>query len=437
MNRGAELREFSLSHWRAWFGRTFFFGPAGRMDALEGVRGLAILLVVVVHFFGHYSPDNYFLPAGSLLSRAVAVITVGHMGVDLFFILSAFLIFSSAARAGIERFDIRHFAIKRSHRIFPAHFIAIALWILLLRFNNRVALAGLVLLPLLYFVLSSRPRFPAWSRQVFFALFFLMPVTLITYALLEPPGTDWTINHSVAVVQKGLLEMSLASTFIDYDLNFNPSWSLSLELFFYLLVPALLALYAKLQARYLAIAGLLFALCVVVALVSPELSLRGPRFMAFAFGIGLIPLVRRMDTSGGLQSWLGRCGYLVLPGLLLCQYAFVSYFQYQPRSREFPFYLACDCVFALLVASALSGSGPMHRLCSWKPLRFLGNISFSLYITHAIIVAATRPYLHQETFAGMWLDAAVTLGMCVAVACYTFYFVEREYFRRDRHEPRR
>lgn len=414
----------------AWFGRTFFFGPAGRMEALEGVRGLAILLVFVSHFFGYYIGPNYFLPQDSLLSQVLAVVTLGHVGVDLFFILSAFLIFSSATRAGLARFDAGQFAVKRSHRIFPAHIVAIALWMLLLGYSNRAAAAGLVLLPLCYYALSSRPGFPAWSRRVFLAAFFVMPVTLVAYVLLAPPGTDWIINFSQQVWQKGLLEMSLASTFIDYDLNFNPSWSLSLELFFYLLVPSLLALYARLQSRILPVAGLLFVASVIVGLAAPDLLLRGSRFMAFAFGIGLIALLQPLEDNARLRARLGASGYLVVPGLLLCQAAFVAYFRFQPDDRVLLFYVACDTVFALLVASALSGSGPMHRLCRWRPLRFIGNISFSLYITHAIVVTATRPYLGRSTFAGMWLDAVVTLGLCIGVACYMFFFVEREYFQR-------
>lgn len=414
----------------AWIGRTFFFGPAGRMDALEGVRGVAILLVLVVHFFGHYSGANYHLHAGSLLAHAISVVTLGHMGVDLFFMLSAFLIFSSVTRAGLARFDIRYFAVKRSHRIFPAHLIAIAVWMLLLGYSNRAAVAGLVVLPLGYYALSSRPGFPGWSRSMFFASFFVMPVTLVAYVLLAPPGADWTINFSEQILQKGLLEMSLASTLIDYDLNFNPSWSLSLEMFFYLLVPVLLALYARVHARFLPVAGLLFVLCVATSLVSPDFLLRGSRFMAFAFGIALIPLVRRMEASSALRARLGRCGYLVLPALVLCQWAFVDWFQFQPGDRMLLFYLACDTVFLLLVASALSGRGPIYWLCSWRPLRFVGNISFSLYITHAIVMSVTEPYLTQPTFGRMWLDAVVTLAVCVGVACYMFYFVEREYFSR-------
>ena len=56
----------------------------------------------------------------------MSIISVGQQGVDLFFILSSFLIFGSVTKS----FSFPSFAVKRAHRIFPAHLIAIAVLVI-------------------------------------------------------------------------------------------------------------------------------------------------------------------------------------------------------------------------------------------------------------------------------------------------------------------
>lgn len=412
---------------RDWFSRTFFFPSGGRLDALEGVRGLAILLVVSNHFSGDYSGENFNLPEGSMLAEVLRVLSIGHQGVDLFFMLSAFLIFSSASRG---RFDAARFLDKRAHRIFPAHLIAIAGWIALQVVSQYAAVAVLAVLPLAYWALSRTDAFRAHSHRLFVALVFVMPLTLVVYQLLAPAGSEWRIQFGVDAVRKGLLEMSLASTFIDSHINANPTWSLSLELFFYLLVPLLLRVFRRFGGSYLALAALLFVPSFLAGWLWPDQLLPGERFMAFCFGIAAIAIARRMESDADLRKAIGGWGALAIAGLVGCQVSFIRVYQFPDNPGPVLFYLACDLVFALLVVGALSGRGPVYRLCMWWPLRFIGNISFSLYLLHALVIVISRPYLHARSFAGMWLDALLTFAACLAAACYSFYFVEREYFQR-------
>ena len=92
------------------------FDPSGRMLALDVLRGLAVLLVIVWHWPGK----------GAGLGPLGAVSHVGWTGVDLFFVLSGYLIsgllFKEWDRTG--SIVLRRFWLRRGFKIWPAYFAA-------------------------------------------------------------------------------------------------------------------------------------------------------------------------------------------------------------------------------------------------------------------------------------------------------------------------
>ena len=87
------------------------------VGALEGLRGYAALLMVVYH--------AWVLTGGPLLGGGRAVLSGGFLAVDLFFVLSAFVLTLPAARTG--RFGSwRDYALRRAARIVPAYYVALA-----------------------------------------------------------------------------------------------------------------------------------------------------------------------------------------------------------------------------------------------------------------------------------------------------------------------
>jgi peptidoglycan/LPS O-acetylase OafA/YrhL len=97
---------------------------AGRIRELDGIRGIAILLVLVWHYFvSTFHPES-----GSWPAYALAPLRLTWSGVDLFFVLSGFLIGGILFDARDAPNYYRTFYWRRIHRIFPVYFIWLALF---------------------------------------------------------------------------------------------------------------------------------------------------------------------------------------------------------------------------------------------------------------------------------------------------------------------
>ena len=92
-----------------------------RLDALTGVRGLAAWWVVFFHFREYLVP---YVP-----SSALAVMAHGNLAVDLFFVLSGFVIYYTYAGHLGSRSEIRLFFIKRVARIYPLHLLTLLAYV--------------------------------------------------------------------------------------------------------------------------------------------------------------------------------------------------------------------------------------------------------------------------------------------------------------------
>src|SRR6185295_3788466 len=167
--------------------------PGAHMDALDGLRGLAIVLVLLVHFVGDDTPH------GTLERWATRLANYGTWGVDLFFVLSGFLITGILYDSKTKAHYFRNFYVRRTLRIFPLYY------------------------------------------GVLFALFVLLPVVPLAY----PSGLSESLGHQAWLWSYASnLYVSLKGTWaaLPYVSHF---WSLAVEEHFYLVWPIVVLAFAK------------------------------------------------------------------------------------------------------------------------------------------------------------------------------------------------
>ena len=91
-----------------------------RNYSIEGLRGIAVILVLNVHFFGQYWQQGYFANDNSVLHAIFRSLHAGHIGVDVFFVVSGFLIWKILF---IDKREYGKYLLDRVNRLMPAYML--------------------------------------------------------------------------------------------------------------------------------------------------------------------------------------------------------------------------------------------------------------------------------------------------------------------------
>lgn len=296
---------------------------AHNVRPMEGLRGFAVFLVFLVHFASLASP--WLSPGSSLEAVFEAMQAVGNAGVDLFFVLSGYLIYGSLMSRH-QRFA--GFMARRIERIYPTFTVVLAI----------------------YLALSF--AFPAESKM---------------------PGSFW--GGLVYLVQNFLL---LPGIF-----NINPmimvAWSLSYEMFYYLIVPAAIA-WLGLRERTSRWRVAFFLIVAMATALYCALHGGHVRLIMFLSGM-LLHEAMAGDVAMAPGSGLGVAG---LAGGLLANLL--------PVAGDLGLALKTTVLFVSFLALCLACFRDPHvglsRAFSWTPLRWLGNMSYSYYLLHGLVLKA-------------------------------------------------
>lgn len=329
-----------------------------KFQSLQMLRGIAAMWVVAYHMQDHFDPLATALPfsASDLLRK-------GYIGVDLFFVISGFVIaWTALYKPGSHAAPIQ-FLLRRVVRVAPPY------WVATLYFAMLRDLRSIELEPLL--------------RSLFF-----IPI--------EP-------NHAPFYGYPTLLI----------------GWSLNYEIYFYLSFSILLCLGRRLslQIAYFTLTLIIlpFAFSGGVS-INPEHLYQGisstyillatnPIILEFVFGMILARL------CGILPETLSRsCAWLALLASIALFTA--AFFLYEPRMSIIFRGLPC----AALVAGFIVAE--RYRLFSIpRPLSYLGEISYSIYLTHPFILVysgsiyATTAGQNYAQIAQYLLTLAAVLGL--------------------------
>ena len=359
---------------------------AGHIPALDGLRGCAILGVLLLHFTSALSA-----PAGAPARLVKQAFSIGWTGVDLFFVLSGFLITGILADARQTPRRFRTFYARRALRILPLYYGFILL---------------LFALPPL---LGARTYTTSFAGQLPYWLY------LQNFRPLTGPALEFAAHL----------------------------WSLAIEEQFYLVWPLLvftLSRTAALRACLLCLAG---AVAFRVASVFTVDDLRTIYFLTpgrvdgLALG-GAIALVMR--GSGGPER-LRR----MAPAVLALSAALIAGAALLPAGFDpggvymvTVGYTALALFFGAVLVLALDGGPPMlPRLLSGGVLRFFGRYSYGLYVVHVpLIVLGRLAGVTPDAFAGTRWELPGLLGYValmaaasILVALASWHLYEKRFLR--------
>lgn len=321
---------------------------------IDGLRAIAVLAVVLYHFG--------FTPMRG-----------GFVGVDVFFVISGYLItMIIAGELDAGRFTYSSFYERRIRRIFPALFAMLAV----------ATIVGLVV---------------------------LLPSDLLLLG-----------KSLLATILFGSnLFLWRTSGYFNATSEINPllhTWSLAVEEQFYLVFPFVLALLMRTSLRF-ALAGLAtmvavsFLLCVVVQPIRPTATFYLLPFRAWELGVGALLALGAFPTIG---SRFARDAISVgAIGLLLGSLFLI------PAGSQFPGWMAAFPVIgtALLIHAGSCGGSVGTRLMSVRPLVFLGLISYSLYLWHWPLLVFAK-YVLGLAPLGILVVPLLILSLALAYASY-------------------
>ncbi len=334
-----------------------------RIAGFDGIRGLAVLLVLLSHTHVLAALNN-----AGLVADSVVPMLRGTTGVVAFFILSGFLITFLLIREQQEQggVSIRNFWARRALRIFPVYFLC--------------------LIPL---ALASLHWNTGIDRESFLYAFTYL------YNFIPKAHYSTTLGHT---------------------------WSLAVEEHFYLIWPfvfvALFARAPKLLALLLALAIAASHAAQIVLLAQPELTEtyfvgRWSFLAGWHIGLGCLLALLLRAGSPRWQRLLGSRAALLL-GLAL----FASSLLPEAPDRYLRPYGMGLCVAWVY----LNQSSLLTRVLEFRPLAYLGTISYGVYMYQGIFLG-TGPYRAPDV---VWPPPQpLGLAMLCIVAPLSFHFLEK------------
>lgn len=353
---------------------------AFRVTGLDGVRAVAVILVILFH-----------LTPGAVIG--------GFIGVDLFFVVSGFLITSLLLREfeRERRISLKNFWRRRARRLLPA------LVVLLLACSTAAyAIGGDVLVGI--------------GEQLLGAVTF---------------SSNW-------------LFLAASSDYFDATTPelFRNLWSLAVEEQFYLIWPLLLVvllLRIPRWARITLVAVLAVGSAAWMALAwTPDDPTRvyygtDTHFFGLAIGAVLAFLaarwsVRALEWPRAARTALGIAGPVALAGILS-----VAVLMHEDDVVPFRGGLALVSVLSAVVIAALLVPGSiLGRVLDWLPLRWIGQRSYGLYLWHwpvFLLVVAALPSWNPDGWTG-WALGGIALVITVVASALSYELLEQP-VRRD------
>ncbi|MCA9130257.1 MAG: acyltransferase [Planctomycetales bacterium] len=327
---------------------------------VDGMRAIAVLAVVLHHV-------------------APTLVTGGYVGVDVFFVISGFLIARIISREILGgKFCFAQFYARRAARLLPALYCVL------------IATVGL-----------------GW--------FFLLPSEFLS--------TAKTAVGTILFVSNGVLWRELQRGYFAGDAGENPllhTWSLGVEEQFYFIFPLLLFVlirWGRVQTRSVFVMGAVMSLAMAEILLPKKgvaVFFLSP-FRAWELLAGaLLALAGPYSLGDRTRSAIAFLGLMLIA---------MSVFLFDPHTR-FPGLNALVPVSgaAMMLAATGTNEGALTRALSYPPVVYMGVISYSLYLWHWPIVVFGKLFLGPEVSG---VEGLAMISLSIAVASASYHWIER------------
>ncbi len=290
-----------------------------KIEELESIRGLAALLVV----FYHIPKWNSILDIG--------IINNGYLMVELFFVLSGFVIYGAYANKISTRKDLLRFQFLRFGRLYPVH-----------------------LLFFLVFLFIELAKYLAQAKL----------------GITSPNSQPFRENNLTAIIEQIFLVQAVGPTKNATTFN-GPAWSISVEFYTYLFFGISILLAAKIKDIWFTVVAVSS-----VILLGTQTTF-GFEFLLrclAGFFIGCLTAVATKQFKLNVSRY---ASLLVLASIIL-------FLQFKTSNQ---YDLTIFFLTAALIASiVLSKNGYLNNFLNLKILTWLGSVSYALYMSHITII---------------------------------------------------
>jgi peptidoglycan/LPS O-acetylase OafA/YrhL len=336
------------------------FKTRERIPALDGLRGLAVLLVLVWHFVFAVIPAD----PGSTWGYVSKLGHHSYSGVDLFFVLSGFLITSILLKELGTQGWLARFWIRRTFRIFPLYALFLSTACVIHFFRDGQS-SGFFSIP----------------RYVWPYLCMLQNFEMAWVNNLGPWGITWSL-----AIEEQFYFVFPAFLWLTYARNWLPFWSL---------IAILTSLGLRLHGEYLY-----------------SFVLTPYRLDGLAAGAACAWILKCSSSTQWLASRPNLVRTLTLIGILLILLISVRRLDRHPIDHT----VFAFAYSALLVHVVVRTGGIMEWFFQLRPLTWLGAISYPLYLFHEIVGWALNIAFEKTITVNPWLFAffAFTTSLILA-----------------------
>lgn len=354
------------------------------IQGLDGVRAFAVILVILHHYllpFSDYLADN-------LLGKLLLIFAkIGWVGVDIFFVISGYLITQVLIKRPVKSLkDYRSFILSRAWRLLPAY------------------LSCLIIFSCVAFELNPNSK------------------------VLNHSLSLWTLTSNI---QSAFFSRT---ALLDQQFNLLHFWSLALEWHFYLSVPILLQLFRS----YWIVAFILLIVAVITRILFQKLELSDNAIYAFtfcrwdAFAIGI--MLAAATTSSGmnnkdniLMSHFGKLGLVIFCACMMTIVLDPIPFKKIVWLQSYGYTIIAISVAMMLNAIISNQNKFCVRLLEHPIMTAVGRRSYSLYIWHLVFFPAVTQFvisLKLQVTESLLLILGLAFLFSVIATYLSYRFIE-------------